>query len=69
MRDAYRAVAAGTGFSAVGWGRGLRWPRRGRRRWGLGVDREAAEAGVAAFGDQHRQLDALLGEVGEAGVA
>ena len=36
---------------------------------GLGVDPEAAEAGVAALGDQDRQLDALLGEVGEPGVA
>ena len=36
---------------------------------GLGVDPEAAEASVAALGEQDRQLDAVLGEVGEPGVA
>ena len=47
--------------------------RRGGRGYGvegrLGVDPEAAEAGVAALGEQDRQLDAVLGEVGEPGVA
>src|SRR5665811_7228 len=36
---------------------------------GLGVDREAGQAGVPALGHQHREPDACFGEVGEPGVA
>jgi len=47
--------------SVVGRGRG-----RDRVEGGLGVDRQA---GVPAFGHQHREPDACFGEVGEPGVA
>ena len=40
-----------------------------RVKGGLGVDRQAGQAGVPALAHQHREPDACFGEVGEPGVA
>src|SRR5450759_5815765 len=65
-------ITRGTGM--WGWSASSVGVERGggggdRVEGGLGVDRQAGQAGVPAFAHQHREPDACFGEVGEPGVA